>query len=181
MALIKCPECGKDVSDAAVSCPHCGHPLSPPPTNTAAAAPTSRTKGLKAIGSLVLLGLIVVIAIASANRGHDAPQTPSCKSDWTLCTDNADMANNYSGWRDGQVQCKSKANDQARFGTPEWPWLAFLTFQKGNNYASDGIATLAEPDAKFSNGFGAMVHSKVICEYDLRTKKVINVSVSIAR
>ncbi len=27
MALIKCPECGKDVSTAANSCPHCGYPL----------------------------------------------------------------------------------------------------------------------------------------------------------
>lgn len=27
MALIKCPECGKEVSDQAASCPSCGHPL----------------------------------------------------------------------------------------------------------------------------------------------------------
>ncbi|HEY5600493.1 MAG TPA: zinc-ribbon domain-containing protein [Patescibacteria group bacterium] len=27
MALIKCPSCNEDVSDAAASCPHCGHPL----------------------------------------------------------------------------------------------------------------------------------------------------------
>ena len=27
MALIKCPECGKDVSTAAEACPHCGYPL----------------------------------------------------------------------------------------------------------------------------------------------------------
>lgn len=27
MALIKCPECNKDVSDKAVSCPHCGYPI----------------------------------------------------------------------------------------------------------------------------------------------------------
>ena len=27
MALIKCPECGKDVSTAAANCPHCGFPL----------------------------------------------------------------------------------------------------------------------------------------------------------
>ena len=26
MAIIKCPECGKDVSTAAASCPHCGYP-----------------------------------------------------------------------------------------------------------------------------------------------------------
>lgn len=28
MALIKCPECGKDVSSGAESCPNCGHPIS---------------------------------------------------------------------------------------------------------------------------------------------------------
>lgn len=27
MALIKCPECGKEISDKAVSCPNCGYPL----------------------------------------------------------------------------------------------------------------------------------------------------------
>lgn len=27
MALIKCPECGKEISDAAKSCPNCGYPL----------------------------------------------------------------------------------------------------------------------------------------------------------
>ena len=27
MAIIKCPECGKDVSDKAEACIHCGYPL----------------------------------------------------------------------------------------------------------------------------------------------------------
>lgn len=27
MALIKCPECGKEISDRATSCPHCGFPI----------------------------------------------------------------------------------------------------------------------------------------------------------
>jgi uncharacterized membrane protein YvbJ len=27
MALIKCPECSKEVSDKAPSCPHCGSPI----------------------------------------------------------------------------------------------------------------------------------------------------------
>lgn len=29
MALIKCEECGKDISDKAYSCPNCGNPLAP--------------------------------------------------------------------------------------------------------------------------------------------------------
>lgn len=27
MALVKCPECGNDISDKAKSCPKCGHPM----------------------------------------------------------------------------------------------------------------------------------------------------------
>lgn len=27
MGLISCPECGKEISDAALSCPHCGYSL----------------------------------------------------------------------------------------------------------------------------------------------------------
>lgn len=29
MALFKCPECGKEISDKATSCIHCGFPLTP--------------------------------------------------------------------------------------------------------------------------------------------------------
>lgn len=28
MALIKCPECAREISDKAINCPHCGYPLS---------------------------------------------------------------------------------------------------------------------------------------------------------
>ncbi len=37
MALIKCPECGKEVSDKAAVCIHCGYPLQ----EAAAAAPAA--------------------------------------------------------------------------------------------------------------------------------------------
>lgn len=30
MALIVCPDCGAQISDAAVSCPHCGRPIAKP-------------------------------------------------------------------------------------------------------------------------------------------------------
>ena len=31
MALISCPECGKEISDKAFACPHCGNPMSQQP------------------------------------------------------------------------------------------------------------------------------------------------------
>ena len=36
MAIISCPECGKQVSDRAVSCPECGYPISAPAAPAAA-------------------------------------------------------------------------------------------------------------------------------------------------
>lgn len=34
MAIIKCPECAKTVSDAAPSCPQCGYPIAGPPAQS---------------------------------------------------------------------------------------------------------------------------------------------------
>jgi len=31
MAMIKCKECGNDVSNRAEKCPHCGNPVNPSP------------------------------------------------------------------------------------------------------------------------------------------------------
>lgn len=36
MALIKCSECGKEVSDKAISCPNCGYPIQSPSPDTTA-------------------------------------------------------------------------------------------------------------------------------------------------
>ena len=33
MALIKCPECGKEISDQAPACPNCGYPMQSPVPN----------------------------------------------------------------------------------------------------------------------------------------------------
>ena len=39
MAIIKCPECGKDISEKAAHCIHCGYPIKPRPALSAPAAP----------------------------------------------------------------------------------------------------------------------------------------------
>ncbi len=83
MALIKCPECGKDVSTAADVCPHCGYPIKkeskvkpeekpnenyPKPKNTAwvekwkSKAKATRWKWtLLFLGSLVLLAVFIIL------------------------------------------------------------------------------------------------------------------------
>ncbi len=62
MALIKCQECDKEISDQAEACPGCGHPIKPvksePPTVTVEGIKKSHA-GLKAIGFIaIVIGLI---------------------------------------------------------------------------------------------------------------------------
>lgn len=129
----------------------------------------------KAFGILAgIFGLAVGLGVIG---GIADSSGPLCKLDWTKCTDNKDMANNYRGWVAAVVDCRRETENRARYGTPDWPWPSFSFFQPGSNYNS-GIATLIEPKAKFQNGFGAMAHSRVVCQYDLRTKKVVSVEIS---
>jgi hypothetical protein len=72
MALIKCPECTKEVSSSAVSCPHCGFQITPTfasEFNKALAeqqAPTKK-KGHISTGKgllMILFGIVVVCFLA---------------------------------------------------------------------------------------------------------------------
>ena len=46
MALIECPECGREVSSSAMACPECAYPVgtaTPPPTRSARSRPAHRS------------------------------------------------------------------------------------------------------------------------------------------
>lgn len=66
MALINCPDCGAEVSDAAPACPKCGRPIAsvPSPTN----ASDERTRGRSHATVTVTLSsfVLIVLAIAAA-------------------------------------------------------------------------------------------------------------------
>ena len=62
MALISCPECGKELSDATPACPHCGYPLSSVQTVVPTANP-SRKRGF-VLAAAILATLYTLFAIA---------------------------------------------------------------------------------------------------------------------
>jgi hypothetical protein len=125
--------------------------------------------------ALGLFGQAIDRLIETPAQAQARAEKEACEVDWTKCTSNAQLANNYGGWIDAKVDCKIAAEKKARYGSPTWPWPAFSSFYPGNGYITTGIAELIEPDAQFQNGFGAMVHSRVDCVYDLRSNRVTNV------
>ena len=66
MALIRCYECGKEISSLATACPSCGAPpqrTTVPPPLPAQARPASRAKQLSSGTIALLTGVVVVLAI----------------------------------------------------------------------------------------------------------------------
>lgn len=62
MALIECPECGRNVSTKAKSCPHCG----------------ARMPYRPSLAFILIAGLIVVFAVkANYDSGHDTAPAPT--------------------------------------------------------------------------------------------------------
>ena len=86
MALIKCSECNKDVSDKATSCPHCGHPI-----NSRKYLSKYSTKQI-AIGSIVAVILYFCIYVAfdkfqEAPKGIEMSEQESQHFNWWEYTD----------------------------------------------------------------------------------------------
>lgn len=66
MALVSCRECGREISDQALSCPHCGAPLRATVSPAPAPPPASPTRwgfGLVSGGCLAIIAIPILIII----------------------------------------------------------------------------------------------------------------------
>ncbi len=81
--MIKCPECGKDISDKANSCPSCGFTLNSQSTQQAAPKSTKKKKGCL-IGCIVFLVLIMIGFCSNDNTSNEATQASSSKQTATV-------------------------------------------------------------------------------------------------
>lgn len=70
MALIKCKECGKEISDKSDKCPHCGAPLDPTAESLKSLGSGMQSLGVGCSGCatfLIIVGIVVWI-FASCSR-----------------------------------------------------------------------------------------------------------------
>src|SRR5206468_4939731 len=86
MALIRCYECGKEISSLATACPSCGAPPRPaivPPPLPTQARPASRAKQLSWGTIALLTGVVLVLVIRGVTH---QPNTPSVAASPTPAT-----------------------------------------------------------------------------------------------
>ncbi|MFO7870787.1 MAG: zinc-ribbon domain-containing protein [Kiritimatiellia bacterium] len=69
MAMIKCPECGRELSESAPVCPGCGYPVKPPPVPKKSKgvgwAVGCAVAGVAVLVIVAIVGLLAAIAIPS--------------------------------------------------------------------------------------------------------------------
>lgn len=81
MALIQCPECGKEISDKVVACPHCGYPLtdgsqSPPDLQRVEVTsvrlgpknPEAKKKLLIGVVAVMIVIIVAVVSVLAVNK-----------------------------------------------------------------------------------------------------------------
>lgn len=83
--LIKCPECGKEVSDSAVNCVHCGYPLIHKKEEIPKAKKVKKNDGLIVAFNTVLgfLGFTMLCGVLTSNGGVSGNQNAAAIS-WLL-------------------------------------------------------------------------------------------------
>jgi hypothetical protein len=106
-------------------------------------------------------------------KAREAAEAETCKMKWQACTDSRDLMNNYRWLYIAQADCKSSANDLAKYGDPKWGWLTFSKYRRDDDAPHTGIITLTDDGVMFQNAFGTYVKSRVVCVYDLKEKKVV--------
>lgn len=152
MALIKCTECSKEVSDQATICPSCGAKKFKP---KAAKKPTSITTWL--IGAVVLAGVIFSAANQPSSVAQPAAET-SGKSNQSKT-----IASCQTEW---EMKFKTSMKDPDSL---DWD----------HRNASTGLYKEKIPVVivpyRAKNGFGALTLEKAICKIDVKTGDVLSV------
>lgn len=165
MAMIKCRECGKEVSSKAAKCPHCG--VSTPAVGNKEAL----------LGCLFIVVLIGGCSAWVSYRASEDPEQKRLQAERALSDEECSkdlrcwgerhainahgpcvaavekLANYTSRWVDGTLEMKFP---RFRFGSKE---------NKTVIYTGDAI--------EFQNGFGAFQRHVYFCEYNPLTGTVV--------
>ena len=82
MALVQCPECGKEISDQAISCPNCGYTMRKEENvANAVAVPVKRApnKRLIVVVCVVVLLAVVLVAFRSSLNQYEKLALEDCR------------------------------------------------------------------------------------------------------
>lgn len=165
MALVKCKECGKDVSTSAKVCPHCG----------------IKSPGVKASDALKGFALIfvVIFIIAQCSDSDDKPTSVDAKPQ----VSETECIKTLQCWGEKHAisagaYCQRPIEKLAKYSF-EWldgaftPRFSYYRWKDQPN----GYVTYIGDKIKLQNGFGAWSNYTYECDFNPATNTVIDVRI----
>jgi len=145
MALIKCKECGKEVSKKAESCPHCGAPVKKQPTQYGC-------------GTLIVLGVVVFIFIAVFSDNSSTTSKPAApKTEAEIREDQ--LQNHFSAW-DGSHNGLTKIIKKSMNDPDSYDHDETVYWDKGDHL-------VVRTTFRGKNAFGGVVKNSITAKVDL--------------
>lgn len=167
MALIKCKECGHEVSNKAETCSNCG-------------APVKKNSANVFRGILVLVSLIIIFTfVFSSNETPDKASKSKITSEPELS--DAECIKTLKCWGERQfvaatVRCTHLIEKLAKYS---YKWTDGMLSAKFSRYRwkdqDKGVVIYFGDKIQYQNGFGAWQNMKYSCDYDPSTKQVLDV------
>lgn len=168
MALIKCHECGADVSSDAAACLKCG--VKPK-------KPKKEPQHLNRWQVLWGLGVAVAGVVWMANHPDNSTPTPSREEKDAACRQNLQCWADKSTV-DAEYDCKDPIERRAMHSVR---WVDDASRPKFTRIAwhnqAAGVVTYIGDGVEFQNGFGAYTRYTYACDYDTASKKVDEVRI----
>jgi hypothetical protein len=141
MALVKCRECGREISDQATACPHCGVPMrAAVPRDTEA----EKKKSQGCLGGCLTVVVVLAILGSLSGKGGSSSASPerdqnSAVAAWTMCEEFV------------KRQLRAPA-------TADFPW----GYDQFTRRESDSVWVVTSyVDAQ--NAFGAKIRNNFVC------------------
>jgi hypothetical protein len=162
--LIECPACNAKVSFEAEACPKCGQPITHEVKEAAVKKQLQGKKNLR-------IGCLVILVIGALGAFLTPDKEPY---DW---------ADHHR--RDAVPKCSAAIEKYAKYGY-DWSSMGLEyvpRFPHASRVIPDDETVIRfrgnpRPDSlRFKNGFGVMVPMEYSCDYDTKTKMVVNVTV----
>lgn len=159
MALTKCKECSKEISNSARICPHCG----------------VRDPGLSAkqkyIGCLIVIVIAAVIAYFMCSGEEKKVEAAK------VCSATDLQCNYDKNMYDAITKCKPLVEHAAK---NEFEWndgIFDLIFSHARINSQKNQLTYIGDKVKFTNIFNAKIYMTYSCTLDLKTKDVVDFNI----
>ena len=144
MALIKCPDCGTDVSDAAPACLRCGRPLQAQPAPmetlriTQPPAAATSTTATRVLWRLVFLACSVMVVVWACGRVNDSDGSAAPNNTQTVVPASDDSADQAAAAAEQAAAAAAQAVE-ASVATPA-PILTMTPTELLQRYQSNEVA-----------------------------------------